>query len=155
MNRMAGTVIRQMDERQREEDDKIRKYEMEKEMRDRMEDERRMRAVRDGQNQMRGFLARQMEEKKHREHMEKALNDEQAVMWKQDLENYEAEEKRLNDKIKRINKENADFLTSQAQNKGAKGKKMEKQEFLINKPLLKEIVGKKKETDSQQARSKA
>jgi hypothetical protein len=32
---------------------------------------------------------------------------------------------------------------------------MEKQEFLINKPLLKEIAGKKKETDSQQARSKA
>jgi hypothetical protein len=71
-----------MDERQREEDEKIRKYEMEKEMRDRMEDERRMRSIRDGQNQMRGFLARQTEEKKHREHMEKALNDEQAVMWK-------------------------------------------------------------------------
>jgi len=32
-------------------------------------------------------------------------------MWKQDLENYEAEENRLNDKIKRINLENADFLT--------------------------------------------
>jgi hypothetical protein len=46
-------------------------------------------------------------------------------------------------------------LTSQAQNKGVKGKKMEKHEFLINKPLLKEIVGKKKENESQQARSKA
>jgi hypothetical protein len=55
---------------------------MEKEMRDRMEDERRMRTVKDGQQQMRGFLARQMEEKNHRERMEKALNDEQAVMWK-------------------------------------------------------------------------
>ena len=74
-------------------------------------------------------------------------------MWKQDLENYEAEEKRLNDKIRRINKENADFLVSQAENKHRKGKKMEKQEFLINKPLLKEIVGKKKEGDSQQAHS--
>ena len=63
---------------------------------------------------MRGFLARQMEEKKHREQMEKALNDEQAVMWKQDLDNYEAEEQRLNDKIKRINKENANFLMQRA-----------------------------------------
>ena len=45
MNRMAGTVIKQMDDRQRDEDDKIRKYELEKEMRDRMEDERRMMAV--------------------------------------------------------------------------------------------------------------
>ena len=67
---------------------------------------------------MRGFLARQVEEKKHRERMERALNDEQAVMWKQDLENYEAEENRLNDKIKRINKENADFLVGQADRKG-------------------------------------
>jgi hypothetical protein len=33
---------------------------------------------------MREFLAKQMEEKKHREGLEKALNDEQAVMWKQD-----------------------------------------------------------------------
>jgi hypothetical protein len=47
-------------------------------------------------------------------------------MWRQDLENYEAEEKRLNDKIKRINKENADFLVQQAQNKDAKGRKMAK-----------------------------
>jgi len=58
MNRMAGTVIKQMDDKQRDEDDKIRKYEMEKEMRDRMEDERRMRAIKDQQGQMRGFLAR-------------------------------------------------------------------------------------------------
>jgi hypothetical protein len=31
---------------------------------------------------MRDFLAKQMEEKKHREELEKALNNEQAVMWK-------------------------------------------------------------------------
>lgn len=47
MNRMAGTVIKQMDERQKDEDMKIQRYEMEKEMRDRMEDERRMKATKD------------------------------------------------------------------------------------------------------------
>lgn len=78
---------------------------------------------------MRGFLARQMEEKKHRETMEKALNDEQAVMWKQDLDNYEAEEQRLNNKIKRINKENADFLQQQAEERARKAKKMNSHEF--------------------------
>jgi hypothetical protein len=51
-----------------------------------------------------------MNEKKHRENLEKALNDEQAVMWKQDHRNYNEEERRLNDKINKINKENADFL---------------------------------------------
>ena len=38
---MADTVIRKMDDKQRDEEDKIRRYEMEKEMRERMEDERR------------------------------------------------------------------------------------------------------------------
>jgi hypothetical protein len=34
---------------------------------------------------MRDFLNKQMEEKKHRENLEKALNDEQAFMWRKDL----------------------------------------------------------------------
>lgn len=42
MNRMADTVIRNMDDKQKDEDDKIKRYEMEKELRERMEDERRM-----------------------------------------------------------------------------------------------------------------
>ena len=41
MNRMADTVIKNMDDRARAEEDKIKRYEMEKEMRERMEDERR------------------------------------------------------------------------------------------------------------------
>lgn len=95
---------------------------------------------------MRDFLARQMDEKKNREGLEKALNDEQAVMWKSDLSNYENEEKRLNDKIKRINNENADFLKRQMDEKMSKERrKMNKQEFLLNKPLLKEINEKKRD----------
>lgn len=61
-----------------------------------------------------------MEEKKHREHLDKALNDEQAVMWKQDFRNYTEEERRLHDKINKINKENADFLKKQMDDKNAK-----------------------------------
>ncbi len=110
MNRMADTVIKSMDDRQREEEDKIRRYEMEKEMRERMEDEKKYNKVKTEQQRMRDFLGKQMNEKKHRENLEKALNDEQAVMWKQDHRNYNEEERRLNDKINKINKENADFL---------------------------------------------
>lgn len=39
MNRMADTVIKNMDNRTREEEEKIRRYEMEKELRERMADE--------------------------------------------------------------------------------------------------------------------
>jgi hypothetical protein len=76
MNRMADTVIKDMDDKQRDEDDKIRRYEMEKELRDRMEDERRLQKLKNEQARMREFLNKQMEEKKHRENLEKALNDE-------------------------------------------------------------------------------
>ena len=82
--------------------------------------------------------------KKHREDLEKALNDEQATMWRQDLKNYTEEERRLHDKINSLNKENADFLKQQMHDKEGKGRKMNKQEFLLNKPLLKEINEKKK-----------
>ena len=45
MNRMADTVIKNMDDRARDEEDKIRRYEMEKEMRERMEDEKKFNKV--------------------------------------------------------------------------------------------------------------
>lgn len=76
MNRMADTVIKNMDDRAREEEEKIRRYEMEKEMRERMEDEKRFNRMKSEQERMRDFLGKQMNEKKHREHLEKALNDE-------------------------------------------------------------------------------
>ncbi len=103
---MADTVLKNMDEAAQAEEMKIRRYEMEKEMRERLEDERRMQKMREGQMDTRKFLNKQMEEKKHREQMEKALNDEQAVMWNQDKQIYEEEERRLNEKIRQINKDN-------------------------------------------------
>ena len=75
-----------------------------------MEDERRMRQLKDSQSEMRKFLFNQMDDKKNRERLEKALNDEQATMWAMDKKNYEEEERRLNDKIHKINRDNVDFL---------------------------------------------
>ena len=54
-----------------------------------------------------------MDEKRAREAAEKALNDEQAVIWAKDKENYELEEGRLQNKIKAINKDNQSFLQGQ------------------------------------------
>mmetsp|Transcript_25041 Transcript_25041/g.31339 ORF Transcript_25041/g.31339 Transcript_25041/m.31339 type:complete len:80 (+) Transcript_25041:1254-1493(+) len=79
---------------------------MEKEMRARLEDERRAESERREKEQMRHLLARQMNEKQAREQMEKAENDEKAVIWRTDKDNYELEEKRLAGKIANINKEN-------------------------------------------------
>ncbi len=54
----------------------------------------------------------------------------------------------MNDKIKRINMETADFIQNQMVDKTAKTRaKMNRQEYLLNKPLLKEINQKKKASD--------
>ena len=67
-------------------------------------------------------------------------------MWKQDKVNYEEEERRLNEKIKKINRDNEGFLKSQMDEKKRKERgKMNKQEFLLNKPLLREINQKAKD----------
>ena len=74
------------------EDENLQRYEMEKEMRARMADEQRMAREAEEKAEMRKLLAQQMDEKRQREAAEKALNDEQAVIWKKDKENYELEE---------------------------------------------------------------
>lgn len=56
MNQMADTVIKNMDERQKDEDNKIKRYELEKEMRERLDDERRIKKIKDDQKQMSNFL---------------------------------------------------------------------------------------------------
>lgn len=106
MNTLASEVIGKQQARVRAEQEALMKYEMEKEMRARLQDERRMERERKEKEQMRELLAHQMREKQDRERMEKALNDEQAVIWKTDKENYELEEQRLQKKIAEINKQN-------------------------------------------------
>lgn len=96
---------------------------------------------------MRELLGRQMVEKNDRENKQKAHHDEQAQIWARDKSNYEEEERRLKGKITNINKENAQFLQRQINEKESKTaqRKMNKQEFQFNKPLLREINQKRKE----------
>ena len=146
MNNLATSVIQKQVTRKTREDEALAKYEYDKEMRMRMEDERRMQREAREKQQMRDLLNRQMEEKRLREAAEKALNDEQAVIWKMDKQNYEEEERRLRNKIAGINEENCQFLKRQMNEKASRGqaKRMNREEFMINKPLLKEINQKRK-----------
>jgi len=143
-NKMADNVLKNQEEMQRVQEMKIKNYEMEKEMRDRMADIQRAEKKKHDQRAMKEFLFRQHEDKKRREAAEKALNDEQAVMWREDKVNYEEEERRLQEKIKNINLENASFLKGQAVQKHSKGAKMNRQEYLLNKDILRNINNKNK-----------
>ena len=146
MNRMAGTVIKNQADKQRDEDNNMQRYAMEREMRLRMEEQKKAEREAIEKAEMRALLAKQMDEKERREQRMKGNIDEQAVIWARDKENYEFEEKRLAEKIKKINEENAAFLHKQMREKEAKNaqRKMSKQEFQLNKPLLREIHQKRK-----------
>ena len=148
MNRLAGTVIKNQSAKLAEEEQNLARYQLEKEMRERMLEQRRMEAEKQEKDQMRDLLSRQMVEKNDRESRAKAHHDEQAQIWARDKSNYEEEERRLQNKIKNINKENASFLMKQIEEKERKQaqRKMNKQEFQFNKPLLREINMKRKET---------
>jgi hypothetical protein len=49
MNRMADTVIKTMDNKARDEEEKIRRYELEKEIRERMADEAKINKIKQEQ----------------------------------------------------------------------------------------------------------
>ena len=59
---------------------------------------------------MRDFLAAQVSEKASREKQDKENIDQQAMMWQVDKQNYDEEEKRLKERINKINKDNSQFL---------------------------------------------
>lgn len=70
-------------------------------------------------------------------------------MWNVDKRNFEEEEKRLKDRIDRINKDNANFLIKQMEQKHREFAKMNRNEFAINKALLKEANSKFKDMSTQ------
>mmetsp|Transcript_8595 Transcript_8595/g.14516 ORF Transcript_8595/g.14516 Transcript_8595/m.14516 type:complete len:86 (+) Transcript_8595:1387-1644(+) len=63
----------------------------------------------------------------------------QARMWQVDKQNYEEEERRLKEKIGKINKDNAQFLMQQMNTKQSKSAKMNTNEYALNRPLLREV----------------
>lgn len=95
MNRMADTVIKEMDHKHHEEDEQIKRYVKQKELQERMEEEKRLKRLKNHSEECRKYLFQQMEERKHKEQLEKEHNDEQAKIWEIDRINSLEEEKRI------------------------------------------------------------
>lgn len=149
MNNLATKVISKQTAKKQAEDEALAKYEHDREMRMRLEDERRVQREAAEKAQMRELLFRQVQEKKNREAAEKASTMEQADIWRRDKENYEEEERRLKNKIAAINAENSEFLKKQMEEKSKKGaKNMSREEFAYNKDLLAKVNGKLKQSET-------
>lgn len=69
-------------------------------------------------------------------------------MWDLDKKNYDEEERRLKERIGKINSDNQAYLLNQMGNKNKRSTKMHEVEFQINKPLLREVNQKLKAVNS-------
>ena len=91
---------------------------------------------------MRDYLARQVDEKKQKEIEEKKIDEKQAVVWKEDTEAFNENEKNKQQYLKDVYKKHEDVLLAQMADKDAhkNRKKMNTLELLYNKALMKAVA---------------
>ena len=140
MSQMANKTIKEIDKKRMEEEEKAYRYQQENELRDKLDEEERLRRVKEGQDNMREFLKLQMKEKKLKAIEDKKDGYVQAEMWKKDVNMYIDEEKAIKQRTLKANREYADYLKKQMdENKKQKRSAMNKEEYLMNKKLIDEI----------------
>ena len=84
------------------------------------------------------FLDMQLEEKRKEAELEKAINDEQARIWKADCKKYNEDEKRIDKIIKDMNKRNLDSIMEQMKKRKEqkKAQAMSRVEYAMNRDAL-------------------
>ena len=80
----------------------------------------------------------QLEEKRKEAELEKAINDEQARIWKADCKKYNEDEKRIDKIIKDMNKRNLDSIMEQMKKRKEqkKAQAMSRVEYAMNRDQL-------------------
>merc|ERR1711977_109523 len=117
MGRMADTVLKQQNEHNRAEEERIRQAYLERERKEiNTELEKKMKLQEIVKNN-RNFLEEQVVEKKKRTEMEKLDKYEQAEMWNKDKQQFESKEEEKLRKIKEKNLKHADYLKTQVETK--------------------------------------
>ena len=145
MNRMAGGVLKEMDNQQKKEDEMIAKYERlrETKLRQQEEDKAKKRA------KEQKFILETLEKQKiFRETQKKEQKDDlnkQGAMWAKEREIWQAEEKRIQEKIQQVKSNTVAYLDMQKEERQAKKtKKMDPMEKALNKGMIRDIKAKQK-----------
>ena len=105
--KVGATVLKDVENKNREESERIKKYEEEKEARLVAKEKEKLELIRLGKRNMRSFLDKQVEEKKKEKEFQDKLNKEQARIWNRDKDLQVEQNRNINDRvsyIKSINK---------------------------------------------------
>lgn len=98
--RISETVLKDVEKRRKEENERIRKYEQEKEEKLIAKDKAKMEQIRQQKLEMRNFLNKQMEEKRKKNEFEKYLDMEQGRIWNTDREVIKEQMADINGKVR-------------------------------------------------------
>ena len=141
-NFMTGTAKKALDDMERlnkEEEEKMRLFNLEKDKREQEEEDRKKVEEWENKKKMKQYLDMQVAEKKKVQEFEKLLDQEQARIWNVDVKKYFADEKIINEKIRKMNKNNLDQVMEQIRVRNEKKKnknKMTPTEMAMNRDTL-------------------
>ncbi|CAD8164507.1 unnamed protein product [Paramecium pentaurelia] len=145
MSDFSQTVVKNQKDQIKVEDDKMMKAILMQNEIEQQDEEMKKRQIKQQQQEMRKYLIKQMEDKKQRLKEEEELNKKQAQVWQQDLQTFQQHEKSKYDYIKDVNVKHQEILKQQMDERKSQQRprnKMNNEELMHNKPLLKELADK-------------
>lgn len=135
--KMSQTVLKDIDNKNKEENEIMKKYLIEKENKLLIKEKEKLEQIKNNKKEMKAFLDKQVEEKRKERDFQQSLNKEQAKVWNLDKEAQVDQNQYISEKIRRMNDYNQDILKAQIElKKELNGPGMSDQEYLLNRRLL-------------------
>lgn len=147
-NFMTGTAKKALDDMERqnkEEEEKMRIFNEEKNRREQEEEDRKKLEEIENKKLMKKYLDMQVAEKKKMKEFEHLLDHEQARIWNTDCKKYLEDEKIINEKIRKMNKNNLDCVMNQIKARKERKNnqnKMTPTEYAMNRKILEQAKAK-------------
>lgn len=136
MDKVVQTVLKEQEDKNREEEERIRQYNIFRDQQADLEEERKKQKIRENKKMIKEFLDKQCEEKRKEREYEHQIDLHQGRIWEQDTKNYYEHEKEVNAIIRAMNKNNLEALKSQISYNKNHHEGMSDNERAMNRDLL-------------------
>ena len=97
--KISATVLKDVDNKNKEENERVKKYEEEKEARLQAKEMEKLMVIKQGKKNMRSFLDKKIEENRREKEFQDKLNKEQARIWNRDKELQVEQNRNINGRV--------------------------------------------------------
>lgn len=137
MDKVIQTVLKEQEDKNKEEEEKIRQYNLFRDQQADLEEQRRKQKIIENKKMIKNFLDKQCEEKRKEREYEHQIDLCQGRIWEQDTKNYYEHEKEVAAIIRAMNKNNLEALKHQINyNNNQNHEGMSENEKAMNRDLL-------------------